>query len=50
MLFIKCRKYRDAVFLGKGGTLAELPFNTFLALAVRGIAGVDHGFYYAVIF
>ena len=43
-------QYRDAVFPGKGGTLAELPFNTFLALAVRGIAGVDHGVYYAVIF
>ncbi len=39
-------QYRDTVFLGKGGTLAELTFNAFFSLAVRGIAGVDHGFHF----
>ena len=40
-------QYRDSVFLGKGGTLAELTFNAFFSMAVRGIAGVDHGFHFA---
>ena len=42
-------QYRDAVFLSKGGTLAELPFDGFFSLTVRGIAGVDHGFHFASI-
>ena len=49
MLFIKCRNTVMPFFSAKA-VHSELPFNTFLALAVREIAGVDHGFHYAVIF
>ena len=36
----------DAVSFGILRTLAELPFNAFFSLAVRGIAGVDYGFHF----
>ena len=36
----------DAVLFGKSGTLAKLTFNRFFSLAVRGIAGVNHGFHF----
>ena len=37
----------DAVSFGILRTFTELPFNAFFSLAVRGIAGVNHGFHFA---
>ena len=36
----------DAVSFGILRTFAELPFDGFFSLAVRGIAGVNHGFHF----
>ena len=35
----------DTVLLGKGGTLPDLPLDTFFPLVVGGIAGVYHSFH-----